>query len=305
MFSMMKKFVKGGLALAAVAGLVGVGAALIAGPARSRAVLHQVQENIHSAIDQAVDDPTALRTQLMELEKQFPARIAQVRNDLAELSEQIRQLERERTISQKVVALADRDLAELEPKVSEAAARRESGDVRLAAIELDDHVMSYDRAYSKLAQIRQTRTTYQNRANDAEHDLVYLNQQASRLEELLLQLETERAEFQAQLQQLERQVDAVARNQRLISMLEKRSRTIEECSRYESASLDQITARLGEIRSRQEAELDVLASSQRLTDYEQEARLELDAEARTACEEATEVAPTASAARALRSVSFR
>src|SRR5688572_10924556 len=73
MFSMFKKFVKAGLAAAAVAGLVGVGAALIAGPARSRAVLHQMQENIHGAIDQAIDDPTALRTQLEELEKEFPA----------------------------------------------------------------------------------------------------------------------------------------------------------------------------------------------------------------------------------------
>ncbi len=305
MFSMFKKFVKAGLAAAAVAGLVGVGAALVAGPARSRAVLHQMQQNIHGVIDQAVDDPTALRTQLLELQQEFPARIAQVRNDLAELNEQIRQLERDKTISEKVVALADRDLAVLEPRMNDASAHGESGvdEVRLAAVEFNDHVMSYDRAYAKLAQIRQTRITYQNRANDAEHDLLYLNQQATRLEELLLQLETERADFQTQLQQLERQVDAVARNQRLIAMLEKRSRTIEECSRYESASLEQVTARLAEIRSRQEAELDTLANAQRLTDYEQEARMEIDAE-REAAGNGGDPALEA-AARALRSAKLR
>ena len=36
MFSLVKKIVKGGLALAVVGALVGVGAVLIAGPARSR-----------------------------------------------------------------------------------------------------------------------------------------------------------------------------------------------------------------------------------------------------------------------------
>jgi predicted RNase H-like nuclease (RuvC/YqgF family) len=302
MFSLLKKIVKGALATGAVVALVGVGAAMIAGPGRARAVLHQMQTNIHSAIDQSVDDPTALRTQLEELQKEFPERIAQVRSDLAELNEQIRQLERDRAISEKVVALADRDLSVLEPRVSSAAAGRVSpSEVRLAAVEFNDHVMSFDRAHSKLAQIRQTRVTYQNRANDAEHDLLYLHQQGQRLEELLLQLETERAEFQAQLTQLERQVDAVARNQRLIEMLDKRNQTIQECSRYESASRDQLSARFAEIRSRQEAELEVLANAQRLTDYEQEARFELDAEGQVTEEQGTQD----SAAAGLSDLSYR
>ena len=41
----------------------------------------------------------------------------------------------------------------------------------------------------------------------------------------------------------------------LIKLLEKRNRTIDECSRYEAASLDQITGRLASIKSRQEAEM--------------------------------------------------
>jgi flagellar biosynthesis chaperone FliJ len=298
MFSLAKKVVKGALALAVVGALVGVGAVLIAGPARSHAVMNQMQSNIHSLIDQSVDDPTALRSQLQELEKQYPERIAKVRGDLAELNGQISELEREKCIAEKVVALADRDLAVLEPKVGEAAATRGSGEeVRLAAVEFNDHVMSYDRAYGKLSQIRQTRVSYQNRANDSEHDLLYLHQQAQRLEEFLLQLETEHADFQSQVQQLNRQVDAVARNQRLIEIMNARNKTIEQCSRYESASLEQITAKLSEARSRQEAELEVLANAQRLVDYEDEARMELDAE-----HKASEPQPTSTG---LRSASLR
>jgi chromosome segregation ATPase len=259
---------------------------LIAGPARSRAVIHQVHENLNHAIDQAVDDPSALRTQLIDMERQYPERIAQVRGDLAELQEQIRQLDRERAIADKVVALADRDLEQLEPKLTRAASEAVDGassssEIRLAAVQFGDRVLSYDRAWNKLNQIRSTRVAYQNRSVDAEHDLVYLQQQAERLGELLVQLEGERAEFQLQLQQLNRQIDAVARNERLIKLLEKRNRTIAECSRYESQSLDQITARLSEVRSRQEAELEVLSSTQRQVDYEDLARAELQAETRT------------------------
>jgi predicted RNase H-like nuclease (RuvC/YqgF family) len=298
MFSLVKKIVKGGLALAVVGALVGVGAVLIAGPARSHAVMNQMQTNIHSLIDQSVDDPTALRSDLMELEKQYPERIGKVRGDLAELNQQIHELEREKVIAEKVVALADRDLAVLEPRWARAAANRGSGDeVQLAAVEFNDHVMSYDRAVRKLSQIRQTRVSYQNRANDSEHDLLYLHQQAQRLEDFLGKLEQERADFQTQIQQLNRQVDAVARNQRLIEIMEARNKTLQECSRYESASLEQLTAKLNETRSRQEAELEVLSNAQRLVDYEEEARMELDAE-----HQATETQPTAAG---LRSASLR
>ena len=64
-------------------------------------------------------------------------------------------------------------------------------------------------------------------------------------------------------------------NDRLITLLDRRNRTIDECSRYEAISLDQITGRLSEITSRQEAELDVLSNAEAATDYEDMARLEL------------------------------
>ena len=92
----------------------------------------------------------------------------------------------------------------------------------------------------------------------------------------LLQLEGERAQFQTQIQALSRQVDSIARNERLIGLLEKRNRTIEECSNYDVSTLDQLTGRLSEIRSRQEAELDMLSSHQGRTDYEDLARMELN-----------------------------
>lgn len=276
---MIRGILKTGAVLTLVGIAVAGGTYLIAGPARAQAVLGKVQTDLRDKIDRAIDDPTALRARLQQLEKEYPERIAQVRGDLAELEEQIRQLRREEAISSRVVELVEQDLALLEPQVHEAgAALARTGEVRAALVSFDDQVYSLERAAAKLTQLRQTRVAHQSRAADASHDLTYLEQQATRLREMRDQLEAERAQFQIQLWQLERQVDSIARNQRLITLIEKRNRTLEECSRFDVVSLDQVTAKLAQLRQRQEAQLDVLSSAPRPGGYEEAARLELEAQ---------------------------
>lgn len=276
-------FIKGMFRVSVITLLLGgvvTGAVLYAaGPKRTKAMLHKVQADIQSHIDQAIDDPAAMRSQLQELEEEYPRRIAQVRGDLAELREQTRQLEREKAICEKVVSMAENDLSGLEPLLAQAREASEQGrSARALVVSFNDSVMSLDRAVQRTHQIRNTRIAYLNRSADAEHDLAYLYKQDQRLEELLLQLEDERAQFQAQIIQLSRQVDAIARNERLIQLLDKRNKTIEECSRYDAISLDLLTSRLSEIKSRQEAELDFLSNSSREVGYEDQARLQLRAE---------------------------
>jgi predicted RNase H-like nuclease (RuvC/YqgF family) len=278
MMCLFKGIFRTGVLATVVLSAIAGGAVLVAGADRTKAAFHQMHEKVISTIDEAIDDPVALRSQLIELEKEYPQRIAQVRGDMAELDSQLRQLEREREISRRVVNLADRDVMELEPRVKQAAANSNENGVRLAAVTFNDKVYSYERAARKLNQIRQTRVAYANRAADADHDLTYLNQQADRMGDLLAQLEGEHAQFQSQLLQLSRQVDSIARNERLISLLDKRNKTIEECSRYSVVSLDQLTGKLSEIRSRQEATLDVLASHSKQVDYEDVARMQIDSE---------------------------
>lgn len=267
-----------------IASACGVAAVLIAGPSRSAAIVSQARDAIVEKIDANIDDPVALRNQLRELEREYPERISQVRGDIAELNEQIRQLEREQAVSERVVALADRDLDAIKPLLAEAEAassevERVSGSIRnVVSVRFDHRNYTLDQAYARANQISHTRVAYANRAADAAHDLVYLSQQADRLSELLVQLEAERSQFQAQLWQLDRQVDAIARNEKLIDMLESRQKTIEECSRYEVASLDQMVARLAEVRARQQAELDVLTTDHERIEYEDVARMQLDSE---------------------------
>ncbi len=280
MMCFLKKIFRTGVIATLLVGTAAGAAVFVAGPNRTKAVIDQVHGQVLDHIDHAIDDPTALRAQLREMEKEYPARISQVRGDLAELNEQIRQLDREREIAQRVVELADSDLAALESGFQEATARAEvEGSSRLVSVRVENRPLSVERATLRINQVRNTKIAYANRMADAQHDLAYLEQQSERMSELLLQLENERAQFRSQIQALSRQVDAIARNERLIGLLEKRNRTIEECSRYEAISLDQISGRLAEVRSRQEAELDVLAQSQEQGDYEDLARMQLAGEA--------------------------
>lgn len=279
MAGIIKTLIRVGVITAAAGGA----AVVILTPERAVALVSQAHENIVDAIDENIEDPVALRSQLRELEREYPARISQVRGDLAELTEQMRQLQQDQAISQRVVALADRDLAALEPLLAEAEANgvetASHGAIRnVAAIRFDNRTYTVEQAYSRANQITHTKVAYANRAADAGHDLVYLRQQSERLTELLMQLEAERTQFQSQLFQLDRQVDAIARNEKLIDMLEKRKKTIEECSRYESHSLDQMVARLAEVRARQQAELDMLTTDGKQLDYEDVARMQLGGE---------------------------
>ncbi len=276
MLSFLGKALKVGVISAVLLGLAGAGAFALMGKHRTHAVVNEIQDNLLESIDAHLDNPALMRSQLRELEQEYPERIAQVQGDLAEIRHEIKQLEREVQISERVVTLADQDLNRLGTQVS-AQVPMESG-TRLVSVRLDGEPYTADGAQTRLERIRATRGAYASRAADARHDLGYLEKQAVRLEELLAKLQGEQTEFRTQVMGLNRQIDAIARNERLISLLEKRNLTIEECSQYETVSLHQITSRLDEIKGRQEAALDLLSTEEHATDYEDLARQQLASE---------------------------
>jgi chromosome segregation ATPase len=290
MFSLLGKALKTAVVATVLIGMAGAGAYALMGKHRTQAVVNELQDNLLESIDKHLDNPAMMRTQLRELEKEYPERIAQVQGDLAEIRHEIKQLEQEVLVSDRVVALAERDLERLGTQVASqvpTSAGAQIVGVRLQSVRLDGEVYTPDSAHTQLQRVRATRSAYAGRAADARHDLGYLEKQAERLEELLAKLQGEQTEFRAQVVGLNRQIDAIGRNDRLLELLEKRNKTIAECSRYEAVSLDQITARLDSIKGKQEAALDLFASEEHATDYEEEARQQL------ASEELTDLAPIA------------
>lgn len=261
-----------------ITALVGGAAVVVAGPHRTWAFIHQTRSKIHTCIDSNIKDPVALRSQLRDLEGQYPKRIAAVEGDLAEVSEQITQLNRDLETSRRVVMMTDGHVQQLKSVIAKAEETRLSGSYAVVKVRFGDDSLAVDQAYAKANRIAQVCSAYNSKATDIERDLGYLNQQRDRLAKLLDKLQKERAEFQAQLWNLDRQVDAIARNDRLIDMLKDRQQTIDEHSRYQAASLDQITARLADIRARQESQLDVFGQNSDMEDYESQAKDQIDSE---------------------------
>lgn len=287
MFGIVKPVVR----IAVIAGL-GVGAAaVIAGPHRVAAVFQSAQQKVCGVIDSTIDDPTALRAQLRELAEKYPERITGVRGDLAELQEQMRQIDRDKQVAERVVALASKDLDGLKSMLAKAENTRATvGSGRAILVSINDKSIPLDQAYSRATQIQQTRAAYQSKSADADRTLAYLEQQETRLTELLGKLEAEQAEFQTQLWQIDHQVDAIARNDRLLEMLEKRQKQIDSYSRYDVVSLDQVKQRLSQVQAKQEAQFSALDKTANRLNYEDTAAAQIEAEraARNEFERATD-----------------
>ena len=136
--------------------------------------------------------------------------------------------------------------------------------------------MSEGEAAGSARAIQQMRDAYSSRAADLSQELFVLSDQENRLSDLLDQLQTEQSEFQSQLWQLDRKVDAAARNERLIALMKKRQDRIDDHSRYDAISLDNLNRQLDGIRAKQEAELARLAGYSAEQDYQRIAEGEIN-----------------------------
>ena len=258
-----------------ISGLAAAGALTLAGPERACAVLTQAKTSVLTMIDANIDDPVALRAKLKNLEAEYPERIQAVASDLAELNRNIAELSDERDVAHGVVALAERDLGVLEPMLAQATAASHTSSSPYQTIRFDNRTISVKQALTRADQLEQMKSSYAVQALDAERDLTYLVQQSERLEKLHNELVAERAQFKTQISQLERQVDAIARNDRLIELIDERNAEFEKYDRYEVANLDQLTAQLNEVRARQEAELEFLSTDDEMANYEEIARMQV------------------------------
>ena len=264
-----------GVVITALAGGVLVA---VAGPHRVGAMVHQTRANFVSVIDENIEDPILLRAQIKKLESQYPQKIAEVRSDLTEVQTQISQLDRELQVASKVVALASMDLETVSGQLTQARYTQESNPGAIVRVSLNNRPVDLDDAYAKRNQIQQTRDMYAARVTDLSTDLGYLNDQEIQLAQLLERLETERTEFQAKLFQLDAQIDTIARNERLIDMMEDRQDTIDAHSRFQANSLDQLNTRLSGIRTEQRARLESIAGRDSDKNYVDEAEFLVDQE---------------------------
>ncbi len=271
------KTVVRGTVIAVLAGGVLVA---VAGPHRMGALMSQGQHALTGMIDDQIDDPIILRAQIKKLESEYPKKISEVRTDLSEVRTQISQLTRELQVANKVVGLASIDLDVVDSQLAQARITQSANPGAIVRVSFNNRAVDLDKAYGKRQQIEQTRDMYASRSADLEIDLQYLNEQESQLAELLERLTTEQSEFQAKLSQLDAQIDTIARNDRLIEMMEDRQATIDAHSNFQAHSLDQLNNRLASIRNEQRARLESIAGRENNTNYVEEAQFLINQEAR-------------------------
>jgi chromosome segregation ATPase len=259
-----------------VSGLALGGMTLLVGPERVCAGFAMLRGKAQSIVDSAVSDPIALRHQLEGLAKQYPDRIADVRGEMAEVDHQIGQFTRDIEIAQRVVAMTSKDLNELGTLVARAEESAKSS-TRAVSIRYGGTKFSLDEAYNEGRRIQHVRTSYDQRQAHDQQQLNFLTQQKQRLSEILNKLETEFSTFQTQLWALDRQIDAIERNERLITLTEEQQATLASYEKFgKIGSLKQLEAKLAELRTKQEAQLQYLSKQGVNTDYENRAQCEMD-----------------------------
>lgn len=271
--SIIKNVVRVGV----IGGLLVGAAVVIAGPSRVHAIAGQARGFVNEKIDSAIQDPIALRQQLRQLEQEYPKKIAQVRGELAELESQMASLEKDREVAQKVVDLASGDYDELNELIQMAQDARMDSPGAIIRVNFDNRHIALDQAYTKAAELQSTVGAYRNRAANATESMQLLATQRDRLEGLLAELETERTTFQAQVWQLDSEIEMIARNEKMLDIFEERERSIDRLGKTEASSLDQVMQRMAKIRAEQEAKFESLASGPRET-YEEAAKRMLESE---------------------------
>ena len=151
------------------------GATLLVGPERVAIGLSQIRAKAQGLFESCVDDPVALRRQLEELSDEYPDRIAEVRGSLAEVDQQISQIDRDVEIATRVVAMTSEDLNDLRALVSRAENERAqlASNSRPVYVRFEGVKYGIDEAMVEARRIGHVRETYRDRlaADQLQRDL--------------------------------------------------------------------------------------------------------------------------------------
>lgn len=264
-----------------VSALVLGGATAVLGKERVKAALTHVGDQARTIVDENVadtDDPHVLRRQLSRLAEQYPDRIAEVKAELAEVERQIGALEEDGAVSETVVAMAAEDLSQLRELVTRAESEATTrGSDRAVAIRFEGSTFDLDGAYEEATRIRKVKAAYDDRLAQNRFQLELLVEQRGALREILDRFESEYDTYTTQLLQIEQQIEAMARNERLIELTREQQATLDGFERMgRIGNLGQIEAKLAEMRTKQQATLDQLRRRDVHESYEERARARID-----------------------------
>ncbi len=254
-----------------IAGIAVGGVTIIIGPGRVAAAFETIQDQAGNLVDQYIDveEAKSLRTKLHDLAGVYPDRIAEIRGEIARIDSQVNQMAHDADVARRVVAMTENDLERLAGKVRDA----EVGGVRQVSLVKGDAGVDLEVAYKEGRRIQGIRSTYQERLVADQRQVELLSSQHDRLTTLLEQVEREYSQYQAQVWQLDRQIDSIERNERLIALTESQQETLQQFNTPgDTETLRAIESRLAELQAVQEGTLQSLGEQGRQGEYEHRAR---------------------------------
>jgi phage shock protein A len=258
-----------------IGGLALGGATLLIGQERMSDGFAQIRVKAQNCVDDLVDNPIALRRQLEQLADEYPERIAEVRGEMAGVDHQLALIGKDMDLSKRVVAMTTDDLRQLKTLVAQAEAKQAST-TRNVSLRFEGNRFNVDEAYAEASRINHLRVSYKDRFAHDQQQFDFLTEQNARLADILGSLEGEFTSYTTQLQQLDRQIDAIERNERLIELTERQQETLASYDKYNKvANLNQLEAKLAELRTIQEAQLESLSSRGVKDDYIKRAHAEM------------------------------
>ncbi len=256
-----------------IGGLAVGGITLLVGPQRVMACIDQLRQEANSVVENLVDDPIALRRQLDDLASQYPKRIAEVRGEIARLNQQLEQFVRDERIAVRVIELTADDLSVLSDLVENAETMTVQNNAK--PIWFNGVRYDLDGAYTEGRRIQTVKGNYEDRLSSDHRQMELMKEQKVRLVSILEKIEHEHETYRTQLWQLDREIDAIERNDHIIVMVEQQQETLSGFDRFGSAgNLDQVRARLAEIRTVQESTILALTETGTGSDYETRARFD-------------------------------
>jgi chromosome segregation ATPase len=270
MFSISRFVLRGAL----IGGLALGGLALFS-PLTAKNFVHTVKDNAQAVADNFIDDPQALRRQLARLSEEYPDRIAEVKSEVIAVTNQLGDLEKDIQVAQHVVARTTDDLQDLEVLVTRAQ-DAQSSSARQVSLRFRGVTFDVEEAMSEAHNINNIRQSYKSRLANDQHQVEFLSEQKARLTEILDKLETDYNTYQTQLWALDRQIDAIERNERLIELTEQQQATLQQYEKFgKIGNLKQLESRLAELRTLQESQLESLKKQRLHLDYEEQAMYEM------------------------------
>lgn len=255
-----------------IGGLAIGGITLLVGPQRVIACFDQLRQEATTIVDGIVDDPVALRRQLDDLAREYPHRIAEITGEVSKIDQQLIQFERDESIAINVVKLTTQDLESLKELVR-VAKQEESVVGTPVSFWFEGVRFDLESAYTKARRIRTVRANYEDRLAADRRQMELMNEQRDRLVTILEKIQHEHEQYRSQLWQLDREIDAIERNDHIIAMVQRQQDTLSSFDRFGSGNnLDQVRSKLAEIRTVQESTILALTDTEGGADYETRAR---------------------------------